>query len=85
MVSTSFFLVSNNQRLKYFIFSVVFFSLVMTKGICQGGAAPEIISIENNGAGAAFVKNLKYGIFSHYVWSGSGTIDNNGFPAKTIK
>ena len=85
MSFTSSFSKSNNQRLKYFIFSVVFFSLVPIKVICQRGAAPEIISVENNGAGVAFVKNLKYGIFSHYVWSGSGTADINGFPAKTIK
>jgi len=35
---------------------------------------------------SALISNLKYGLFSHYVWAGgSGTADQNGVPSKSIQ
>jgi hypothetical protein len=34
----------------------------------------------------AFISDLKYGLFSHYVWAGGGgTADQNGMPSKSIQ
>jgi len=34
----------------------------------------------------AFISDLEYGLFSHYVWSGGGgTVDQNGIPSKSIR
>jgi hypothetical protein len=44
------------------------------------------INLTANNKAEASISNLKYGLFSHYVWpGGGGAVDQNGVPSKSIQ
>ena len=80
------------KNFKYLSFIFVFFLstgvlvCVQLCGMRNKQISKNKVNHISNEKEVAFIFDLKYGLFSHYVWAGgSGTTDQSGKPAKNIQ